>query len=154
MANVNTCTVSGNLTRDPGVRWLTEDGSSAIVNFGLAVNRRRKDKEGEYIEEVSFLDVETFGAFAVLVAKKMRKADAATIQGRLEQQRWEKDGESKSKVVVVAEQIDSEAFFRAAEENATVAVGSTAPATVQDELPAETAVSDAAAVPSADDIPF
>lgn len=154
MANVNSTTISGNLTRDPEVRWLSEDGASAIVSFGIAVNRRRK-KDDEFIEETSFFNVECFGGFAILVKKKMRKADSATIQGRLEQQQFEKDGQNREKVVIVADQIDSEAFFRSADENATVEVGSTgvtttpAPGTL-------TEAPEAAPVAAAtkDDIPF
>lgn len=150
MAHVNSTTVSGNLTRDPEVRWLAEDGSSAIVNFGLANNRRRYDKATEdYIEETSFFDVEVFGGFAVLCAKKLKKADSASIQGRLMQQTWEKDGEKKSKVVIVAEQIDSEAFFRSKDEDNAVAAGSP-PA----QAAAPAAESAPAAKPAADDIPF
>lgn len=151
MSNVNSATVSGNLTRDPETRWTSDDGKSAIVNFGIAVNRRRYDKTAEeYVDEVSFFDIEVFGGFAVLVQKKLRKADAATVQGRLEQNSWETDdGRKHSKVVIVAEQIDSEGFFRSKDEDG-VGSGDTPAAT---ETPAETPVAVAAGV-SAADIPF
>lgn len=153
MANVNTATVSGNLTRDPECRWLSEDGSKGIVNFGIAVNRRRKDESGEYVEETSFFDIEVFGAFAVLVAKKMKKADAATIQGRLEQQTWGEGDGKRSKVVIVADQIDSEAFFRSKDEDNAVVVGTpgAGQTTEAATAPAEAPV---AAAPASDDIPF
>lgn len=153
MANVNSTTVSGNLTRDPEVRWLAEDGKSAIVNVGIAVNRRRFDKATEeYVEEVSYFDIEVFGGFAILAAKKLKKGDSTTVQGRLQQQTWGEEGDKKSKVVIIAEQIDSEGFFRAQTEDAVVALtdrNATAAA------PAATATEAAPAAAAADDdIPF
>ena len=107
MSNVNSCTVSGNLTADPEV---VADGK--ITKLRLAVNRTRKVEE-EYVEEASFFDVNVFGNFAALVARKLRKGNAATVQGRLEEQRWEdkETGANRSKVVIVAFEIDSPAFF-------------------------------------------
>lgn len=157
MGNVNVALFSGNLTRDPETAWKSEDGETAIVKFGVAVNRQRKGEDGSYIEEVSFIDVETFGRFAVLVAKKLRKGDSATVSGRLQQNTWEQDGQNRSKLVVVADQIDSDGFFRAKEENAAVVVGSNpdgpppeaaAPAAAPAEAPATPAVA------PDDDIPF
>lgn len=151
MANVNTVVVSGNLTRDPEVRWLSEDEKSAIVNVGIAVNRRRFDKKAEdYVEEVSFFDIEVYGGFAILAAKKLKKGDSTTVQGRLEQQTWGEGDDKKSKVVIVAEQIDSEGFFRSKDEDAAVAVtngSSTTAATTTTEAPAAAPAAD-------DDIPF
>ncbi|MBA2726528.1 MAG: single-stranded DNA-binding protein [Actinobacteria bacterium] len=153
MANVNTCTISGNVTRDPETRWIADDGGSAIVSFGVAVNRRRFDKAtDDYIESVSFFDIEVFGGFAVVVAKKLRKADAVTIQGRLEQQTWGEEDAKRSKIVIVCDQIDSDAFFRPKDEDATVSVGqrtaiAQAAAPKVDAAPAATPAAD-------DDIPF
>jgi len=151
MANVNSTVISGNLTRTPEVRWLADDEKSAIVSTAVAVNRRRYDKQAEdYVEEVSFIDVEVYGGFAVLVAKKLQKGDAATVQGRLDQQTWEKDGEKRSKIVLVGEQIDSEGFFRSADENNEVVVGT------RESAPAAAPAAEAApaAAPASDDIPF
>jgi single-strand DNA-binding protein len=152
MANVNSTTVSGNLTRDPEVRWLADDGKSAIVNVGIAVNRRRFDKATEdYVEEVSFFDIEVFGGFAILAAKKLKKGDSTTVQGRLQQQTWGEGDEKKSKVVIVADQIDSEGFFRAQTEDAVVALTDRNQAAA----PAATATEAAPAAAAADDdIPF
>lgn len=148
VSNVNTVVVSGNLTRDPEVRWTSDDGESMIVNVGIAVNRSRKNADGEYEDEVSFFDADVFGGFAKLVGRKLKKGDSATIQGRLEQQRWEDgDGNTKSKVVIIATQIDSEGFFRSKDEDNDLATASSASAS--------TAEAEAlAAEPKLDDIPF
>lgn len=157
MGNINSATISGNITRDPETPWVSEDKETAIAKFSVAVNRQRKGEDGEYIEEVSFIDVETFGRFAVLVAKKLRKGDSATVSGRLQQNTWEQDGQKRSKLVLVAEQIDSEGFFRAKEENADVVVGapSEAPApAAAAPVAAPTEATTAPAVAPDDDIPF
>lgn len=139
MSNVNSVVVSGNLTRDPEVRWTSEDGSSSIVSLGIAVSRSRKVND-EWTDEVSFFDLDVFGSFANLVARKLKKGDSATVQGRLEQQKFEKDGESRSVVRIIATSIDSEGFFRSKDEDNMVGAAS---------APAETA-----AAPTGDDIPF
>lgn len=144
MSHVNSVTISGNLTRDPEVTWLNDEGDKAIVKLGLASNRQRKDAEGNYIEETTFVDIEVFGPFAVLVAKKLRKADPATVNGSLKLSEWETEAGKRSKLLLVASQIDSPGFFRSADENAEVAVGERA----------ETAEAATPAAPAADDIPF
>jgi single-strand DNA-binding protein len=147
MSNVNTVTVSGNLTRDPEVKWLSDNGEAAIVNLGIAVNRRVRDEnaEGGYAEDVDFFDIDVKGKFALLVAKKLRKADFAAVSGRLDYQAWEtSEGEKRSKVVIDAREIDSEGFFRSREEDRAIGGGEAAPA----------AAKPPTATPKSDDIPF
>lgn len=145
MGNVNKVVVSGNLTRDPELRTFGEDGK--VANLGIAVNRQRFDKTtNEYVNEVSFFDVTVWGNFGALAARKLKKGDSCTIAGRLEQQNWEKDGEKKSKVVIIAEDVDSEGFFRPQSEDNAVESGAT-PATAAPGADAEAAGTD-------DDIPF
>lgn len=145
MANINTVAISGNLTRDPELRH-TASGT-AVVGIGVAVNRSIKDEnaEGGYREEVSFFDATVWGNFGELVARKLRKGDHVTVQGRLKQDTWETDGgEKRYKVQIIAEQIDSEGFFRSKDEdNATSAATESTPEAAP-----------AAAAPAKDDIPF
>lgn len=152
MSNINTVAVSGNLTRDPELRTFGDDGK--VANLGIAVNRQRKDASGDYVDEVSFFDVTVWGNFAGLTARKLRKGDSATILGRLEQQTWEKDGEKKSKVVIIASTIDSEGFFRSKDEDRSEDEAQGAgyePANT----PSGEATESTAAKPAADDdIPF
>lgn len=148
MGHVNTVTISGNLTRDPQVTYINEDEGTAIVKLGLASNRQRKNQDGEFIEETTFADIEVFGRFATLCAKKLRKTDPATISGSLKLSEWEKDGEKRSKLLIVAAQIDSPAFFRSADEDAAVVVGG------GEQKAAEATEAAAPATPADDDIPF
>lgn len=144
MSNINTVAISGNLTRDPVSKTLPS--GTTVAELGIAVNRSRKGEDGEWTDEVSYFDVSVFGNFADLCDRKLRKADGVAIQGRLEQQRWEKDGEKRSKVVVIAEKIDSPSFFLRDEEvKPRQDAAATAVAGEQAELPT---------TPTDDDIPF
>lgn len=98
----NTITLVGNITRDPEYR-VSQSGSGA-TSFGIAVNRRWQ-KDGEWQEQASFFDVSCFGALAEHVAESCAKGSRVMVSGRLEQQTWEKDGERKSKVHVVADDV-------------------------------------------------
>ena len=89
-----------------------------------------------------------FGKFAALTAKKLKKGDSATVSGELRQDRWETEDGNRSKVYVVAREIDSEGYFRAAEENADL---DAAPAASEAAPAAEAA---AEAPEAKDDIPF
>ncbi len=152
--NVNAVTVSGNTTRDPELR--ETKGGTPVCNLGIAVNRSRKDAEGEYIDEVSFFDVTVWGNYGSLVARKVKKGDHITVQGRLEQQRWEdaETGSKRSKVILIAEQIDGAAMYRSKDEDAdvspTAAPASDAPA----DSVAPSGDAAPAATPTEDDIPF
>lgn len=145
MSNVNTVTISGNCTRDPEVKTLPS--GTAVAEFGLAVNRRRKGEGDDYIEEVSFFDITVFGGFGELVGRKMKKGDPITVAGRLQQDRWEtEDGQNRSKVKVIANDIDGDWQFRSKDEDNTPAE---APA-----AEAATEAAPAATVAADDDIPF
>lgn len=90
-------TVVGNMTRDPELRFTP--AGLAVCSFGLAVNRKRGEEE-----QVSFFDVTAFGSLAENVAGLI-KGCRVIVTGRLEQQSWEKDGERRSKVAVVADEV-------------------------------------------------
>jgi single-strand DNA-binding protein len=109
VSNINAVALAGNLTRDPELRW-TPSGT-AVCNLGLAVNRSRKDGD-EWVDVPSFFDITVFAGRGELCARKLSKGDQVFVQGRLEQQRWEnQEGEKRSKVVVIAEQVEGPAFF-------------------------------------------
>lgn len=109
MSNVNTVALGGNLTRDPELRY-TPSGT-AVCNLGIAVNRSRKTDDG-WEDETSFFDITVWAGRGELCAKKLSKGSQVFVQGRLEQQRWEQDGANRSKVVVIAEQIEGPDFFQ------------------------------------------
>ena len=91
----------GNLTRDPEVRYT--QGGTAVSEIGLAVNDKRKDAKGEWIEETTFVDVTLLGRTAEIAGEYLGKGSSVLIEGRLKLDSWEKDGQKRSKLRVVAE---------------------------------------------------
>jgi single-strand DNA-binding protein len=98
-------TVIGNATRDPELRF-TPSGA-ALASFGLAVNRRWKNRQtDEWEEQVSFLDVVCWRELAENVTESIEKGARVMVSGRLEQRSWEtKEGEKRSKVEIVADEV-------------------------------------------------
>ena len=99
MTDINNVTLVGRLTKDADIRYTT--GGTAVLNFSIAVNESRKSGE-QWVEEVNFFDVTLFGKMGESIHKYMIKGKQVAISGRLQQQRWQKDGQNYSKVAVVA----------------------------------------------------
>jgi single-strand DNA-binding protein len=108
-------TVSGNLTRDPEIRY-TRDGQ-ASVQLGVAVNRRWPDqKTGQWEESTSFFDVTCWRELAENVAMTLTKGMRVLVAGRLEQRSWETElGERRTKVEIVADEVGPSLRFATAE---------------------------------------
>ncbi len=111
----NTTTVTGNLTREPEIRY-TRDGQATTL-LGVAVNRRWQDRETrEWEEAVSFFDVVCWRDLAENTALSLAKGMRVVVTGRLEQRSWEtEDGERRSKVEIVADEIGPSLRFATAE---------------------------------------
>jgi single-strand DNA-binding protein len=102
MPNLNKVLLMGNLTRDIELRHLPS--GMAVAAFGLAVNRRWKNQQGEQQDEVTFVDLEAFGKPAEVMNQYLRKGSAVFIEGRLKLDQWEdKDGGKRNKMKVVVE---------------------------------------------------
>lgn len=101
MASFNKVILMGNLTRDPEVRYT--QGGTAVSEIGLAVNDKRKDAKGEWIEETTFVDVTLWGRTAEIAGEYLGKGSSVLVEGRLKLDSWEKDGQKRSKLRVVAE---------------------------------------------------
>jgi len=112
--NMNSVSVVGNATRDPELRF-TPSGQ-AIATFGIAVNRSWRNKQtNEWDEAVSFFDVTCWAQLAENVAESVTKGTRVLVTGRLEQRSWEtNDGEKRSKVEIVAEEIGPSLRFATA----------------------------------------
>lgn len=104
--SVNTVSIAGNLTRDPEVR--VTSGGLSVMQFGVAVNERRKDSQtGEWEDYASFIDCTLFGKRAQALEPYLRKGDKVAVQGRLRQDRWQaQDGTNRSKVGVIVDELD------------------------------------------------
>lgn len=111
----NNITVTGNLTREPEIRY-TKEGQ-ATTQLGVAVNRRWQDRQTqEWEESTSFFDVVCWRELAENVALSLAKGMRVTVTGRLEQRSWEtEDGERRSKVEISAEDVAPSLRFATAE---------------------------------------
>ena len=105
MANGNSVTLVGNITRDPELRF-TPSGQ-ATASFGLAVNRVWNDRQtNERKEAVSFFDIVCWREMAENASESLSKGARVLVTGRLEQRSWETgEGERRSKIEVVADEI-------------------------------------------------
>jgi single-strand DNA-binding protein len=103
MSDLNRVTLVGRLTRDPEVRY-TASGMP-IVNLGLAVNGRQKDQAGQWTEKPNFFDVKLFGDRFERLAQHLEKGRRVGVDGRLEWSSWESDGQKRSKVEIVANEL-------------------------------------------------
>jgi single-strand DNA-binding protein len=102
MAGFNKVILMGNLTRDPQLRYLPNN--TAVCDFGIAVNRRWRDREGNQHEEVCFVDLAAFGRQAETFNQYMSKGRPVLIEGRLKFDSWTgQDGQKRSKLSVVVE---------------------------------------------------
>ena len=103
MNNLDSVLIEGNLTKDPDVNR-TNNGTF-VSTFPLACNRYYK-ADDELKEEVSFIDIETWGRLAENCYEYLKKGRGVRVVGRLKQQRWESEGKFRSKIVIVAEHVD------------------------------------------------
>lgn len=103
MPNLNRVMIMGNLTRDPELRYLP-NSNTAVVQLGVAVNRRWRNQQGEPQEETTFVDCEFFGRPAEVINQYLSKGKPIYIEGRLRLDQWEdRDGNKRSKLKVVGE---------------------------------------------------
>jgi single-strand DNA-binding protein len=98
-ADINQVVLVGRLTRDAEIRYTS--GGMANSRFSLAVNRRTK-KENEWVDEVSFFDIIIWGKTAEGLTKYLLKGTQVAVAGELRQDRWEKDGQKQSRIVINA----------------------------------------------------
>jgi single-strand DNA-binding protein len=103
MASFNKVILLGNLTRDPEMR--ATPGGLSICKFTVACNRKFKMQNGEEREDVAFIDVDSFGKQAEVIAKYFTKGKPILLEGRLKLDKWEDKTtkEKRSKLGVVLE---------------------------------------------------
>ena len=102
MANFNKVLLMGNLTRDPQLSYTPSQ--TAVVDFGLAVNRRWTGRDGESKEETCFVDCQAFGRQAENINKYLTKGRGVFVEGRLTFNTWTaQDGTKRSKHRVTVE---------------------------------------------------
>lgn len=100
--SLNAVNIMGNLTKDPEIKS-TPSGKS-VCSMSIA-NNRIYSKNNQKVTEVSFFDVEVWGAVAENCAKYLKKGSGIIVEGRLRQDRWEKDGKTQSRIRISANNV-------------------------------------------------
>lgn len=99
----NQVVLMGNLTRDPELRN-TPSGQS-VCRFSLALNRQWKGQDGQTQEAVDYIDVVAWAGLGERVAQYCQKGKPVLVNGRLQSSSWEQDGQKRSKVEVLAQDV-------------------------------------------------
>ncbi len=103
MAQLNKVMLIGNLTRDPEVRYTPK--GSAVADIGLATNRTWRTETGEEKEEVCYVNVVVWGKQAEAAGKYLKKGRPVFVEGRLQFESWEKNGEKRTTLKVHCERL-------------------------------------------------
>ncbi len=102
MGSFSKVVLLGNLTRDPVTGSLPS--GATVCEFGLAVNRRWKDADGQMRDEVLFMDCAAYGKPGQTMGQYLKKGHPVLVEGHLKLDRWQDDqGKTRSKMRTVVE---------------------------------------------------
>lgn len=142
LVQLNNVQLVGRLTRDPELRFTTS--GAPVCRFDLAVNRRYKDKSGEWKDDTSFVPVVVWREAGQRCGEKLKKGSPVYVEGRLKSKNWEtKDGQKRSGHEVEAQRVQ---FLEKAD------TGAGSPASDEEGPSAESDIS--ASAPVTEDVPF
>lgn len=128
--SINKVLISGNLTRDPELR--STASGMPVLGLGIAVNDRRKNPTtGEWEDYPNFIDCTMFGTRAESVARFLSKGSKVAIEGKLRWSQWERDGQKRSKIEVIVDEIE----FMSSREGTGGFAAVPLPASRTDEIP-------------------
>jgi single-strand DNA-binding protein len=102
MADINHVVLVGRLTRDAELKYTA--GGQAVCKFSIAINRRRKSGD-QWVDEANFFDIVLWGRQGESLNQYLVKGKQVGIDGELRQDRWEQEGQNRSKVEIVANNI-------------------------------------------------
>lgn len=103
--SINRANISGNLTRDSELRYT--QGGTAVLAFCVAVNDRRKNPQsGEWEDVPNYIDCALFGTRAEKLAGILVKGFKVAVEGKLRWSQWEKDGQKRSKIEVIVDEVE------------------------------------------------
>ena len=103
MSSFNRVILMGNLCRDVELRYI--QSGTAVTEVTLAVHDRKKNANGEWVEDTTFVDVTLWGRTAEIASEYLGKGSPLFVEGRLKLDTWETDGQKRSKLRVVGERI-------------------------------------------------
>jgi single-strand DNA-binding protein len=103
--SINRVMISGNMTRDAELRQTA--GGMQVLTFGVAVNERVQNRQsGQWEDRANFVDCTMFGKRAEAVAQYLAKGTKVAIEGKLRYSSWERDGQKRSKLDVIVDEIE------------------------------------------------
>jgi single-strand DNA-binding protein len=142
MADINHVVLVGRLTRNAELKY-TNNGA-AVSKFSIAINQRRK-KDDQWVDESHFFDIVLWGKSAESINQYLVKGKQVGIEGQLRQNRWEQEGQARSKVEIFATNVmllggapggrQSAAPSEARAGGSDQAEGGPAPDTFEDDIP-------------------
>ena len=136
MIEVNRVTLAGRLTRDPELRY-TGSGT-AVLNLRVACGRKFRTKAGENKEDTLFIDVVVWDRTAEICAQYLSKGRPVHVTGRLQSRSWERDGQKRTSIEVVADRVQFMDYVggeSGAAEPVTATGGQEAPPPDDDDIP-------------------
>jgi len=98
--SLNKVFLMGNLTRDPELKYTPQ--GTAVCDFAIAINEKFKAKDGSWQEKVHFIDIQAWARQAETCGEYLKKGRPVFVEGRLQQDRWEQDGQKRNKIRVNA----------------------------------------------------
>ena len=102
---MNHVTISGNLTKDP--QMMSTQGGTGILKFSVAVSdRKRNPQTGQWEDVAHFVDCVMFGKRTEPLSKMLKKGQRVYVDGKLSYSSWEKDGQKRSKIEVIANDVE------------------------------------------------
>ena len=103
-SNINVVVITGNLTRDPELR--STPGGTSVCKLRVAVNSRRKDQSGNWVDKPNYFDVTVWGAQGENCANYLSKGRPVAVEGRLDWREWEdKEGGKRQSVEIIANSV-------------------------------------------------
>lgn len=102
--SINRVVITGNLTRDAELR--TTSSGTSVLSMGVAVNDRRRNAQGEWEDYANFVDCTMFGTRAEKLSQYLKKGLKVAIEGRLRWSQWERDGQKRSKLEVLVDDLE------------------------------------------------
>jgi single-strand DNA-binding protein len=102
--NVNVVVITGNLTRDPELR--STPSGTPVCKLRVAVNSRRKDESGNWVDKPNFFDVTVWGAQGENCATYLSKGRPVAVEGRLDWREWENaEGQKRQSIEIIANSV-------------------------------------------------
>lgn len=103
MGNINKVFLVGRLVKDAEIKYTPNN--MAIVTFSV-VNNQKKKEGNEWVDDPSFFDATMYGKYAEAMKPSLLKGKQVFLEGELKQERWTKDGQTRSKVGIVVRNIE------------------------------------------------